>query len=162
LADAAAASGLFRLLYELDWSDATVRLGRLVGVEPRPDAQSVLLGWLTRLETTESGLAAQLIDAVPTSAKAWAADDAPRLIAAARAPHPARAAISAGLCAPAGSLLPEGAPLPVPPNPPFPQPHGLAPPPTLGRLGARLAAATAGLPPPANAADIRNAWEAVG
>jgi uncharacterized protein (TIGR02679 family) len=40
--------------------------------------------------------------------------------------------------------------------------HGLDPTTSLGRLGARLAAAAAGLPPPANAADIRSAWEAVG
>ena len=69
LAEAAAASGLFRLLYELDMSQASNRLGRLAGIAPRPDAQPVLGRWLASLSAQDVRLSQQLIDAVPAAAR---------------------------------------------------------------------------------------------
>jgi len=77
LAKAAAASGLFRLLYELDMSQARTRLGRLIGIARRPDAQPAVDRWLASLRAHDQMLSQQLIDAVPAVAKAWAAEEAP-------------------------------------------------------------------------------------
>jgi uncharacterized protein (TIGR02679 family) len=162
LADAAVASGLFRLLFELDLSTAQCRLGRLVHVEPRPEARTVLNSWLAQLDAIDTHLTRRLVDAVPAVGEAWAAHDAPRLIAAAATSKATRIALVDGLCALAGSLPADGLPLSVLAERVVRRTHGLDPSTNLGRLGARLAAVIAGLPPPAAAADVRNAWEAVG
>jgi uncharacterized protein (TIGR02679 family) len=162
LAAAAVASGLFRVLYELDTSAARFRLGRLLCVEPRPEAEPALAAWVTRLDAIDADLTGQLIDAVPPAARAWAAHEAPRLIAAAATSSNARAALVDGLCALAACLPADGLPLSVLAERAVHRTHGLDPNSNFGRLGARLAAVIAGLPPPAAAADIREAWEAVG
>ena len=162
LADQAAASGLFRLLVELDLSAARSRLGRLVGVEPRPDAQPVLDAWLAHLDAADARLTGRLVDALPAAAKAWATHDAPRLLAAMGTSSAARAALVDGLCALAACLPADGVPLSVLAERAVHRTHGLDLNTSLGRLAARLAAATAGLPPPAATADMRDTWEAVG
>ena len=162
LADAAAASGLFRLLFELDLSTAQCRLGRLVHVESRPEARAVLDTWLAQLDAIDTHLTRRLVDAVPAAAESWAMHDAPRLIGAAATSRATRVALVDDLCALAGSLPADGLPLSVLAERVVHRTHGLDPDTNLGRLGARLAAIIAGLPPPAAAADVRNAWEAVG
>jgi uncharacterized protein (TIGR02679 family) len=162
LAAAAVASGLFRVLYELDTSTARFRLGQLRRIEPRPEAQPALAAWLTRLNAVDADLTSRLVDALPPTAKAWAAHEAPRLIAAAAPSSRARAALADGLCALAACLPADGLPLSVLAERAVHRTHGLDTNTTLGRLGARLAAAIGGLPPPTVAADIREVWEAVG
>jgi uncharacterized protein (TIGR02679 family) len=162
LADKAAGSGMFRLLFELNLSAAQSRLGRLVRIEPRPDALPTLGAWLAQLDALDAGLASRLIDAVPPAAKAWAAHDAPRLVAATATSRPARTALVEGLCTLAAHLPADGIPLSVLAGRAVHRTHGLDLNTSLGRLGARLAAVIAGLPPPAGAAEIRDAWEAVG
>lgn len=162
LADAAAASGLFRLLFELDLSTAQSRLGRLVWVEPRPAAQPILDTWLAHLDVLDARLTSRLVDALPAAAEAWAVNDAPRLIGAASTSSVTRASLVDDLCALAACLPAEGLPLSVLADRVVHRTHGLNPNTSLGRLGGRLAAVIAGLPPPTAAADIRNAWEAVG
>jgi uncharacterized protein (TIGR02679 family) len=162
LAGTAAASGLFRLLYQLDMSQARNRLGPLSGIAPRPDARPILDRWLTSLIAQDGRLPRQLADAVPAAARAWAAEEAPRLIAAAAGTAAARAALTANLCALARCLPADGIPLSVLAEQTVHNTHGLDPATTLGRLGARLAAVIAGLGQPASTADMRQAWEAVG
>ena len=162
LAGPAGSSGLFRLLYQLDMSQARYRLGWLSGIEPRPDAQSMLDRWLSSLIAQEGELSRQLAGAVPAAAKTWAAEEAPRLIAAAAGDALTRAALTEGLCALSRRLPADGLPLSVLADQTVHNTHGLDTATTLGRLGARLAAAIAGLDQPASAADMRQAWEAVG
>jgi uncharacterized protein (TIGR02679 family) len=162
LADAASSSGLFRLLYELDLSQARTRLGRLAGITPRPDAQPVLDRWLAGLTAQGEALMLQLIDAVPGEAKRWAAEEAPRLIAGAADSASRRARLVQDLCALARNLPADGVPLSVLADAAVHSTHGLDPGTNLGRLGARMAAVIAGLDPPAGAAAVRQAWEAVG
>jgi uncharacterized protein (TIGR02679 family) len=162
LAEAAAASGLFRLLYQLDLSQARSQLGRLSGIAPRPDAQSLLDRWLTSVIDQDGQLPRQLVDAVPAAARAWAVEEAPRLIAAAADTAAARTVLTANLCALARRLPADGVPLSVLADQTIHDTHGLDPAATLGRLGVRLAAAIAGLCAPAGTADMRLAWEAVG
>jgi Protein of unknown function N-terminus (DUF3323) len=156
------ATGLFRALYELDTSTAQARLGPLRRVEPRPEAQPALAAWLTDLDAIDADLTARLVDALPPTAKAWAAHEALRLIAAAAPSSRARAALADGLCALAAYLPADGLPLSVLAERVVHRTHALDTNTNLGRLGARLAAAIVGLPPPTVAADIREAWEAVG
>jgi uncharacterized protein (TIGR02679 family) len=87
---------------------------------------------------------------------------APKLIAAAAGTAAARTALTADLCALARGLPADGVPLSVLADQTVHNTHGLDPATTLGRLGARLAAAIAGLGQPASTADMRQAWEAVG
>ena len=162
LAGAAAASRLFRLLYHLDMSQARNRLGALSGIAPRADAQPLLDHWLTSLIAEDGKLTQQLAEAVPAAAKAWAVEEAPRLINAAAGTAADRAALTANLCALARRLPADGVPLSVLAEQAVHNTHGLDPATTLGRLAARLAAVIAGLGQPASAADIRQAWEAVG
>lgn len=162
LADAAAASGLFRLLYELDLSQARSRLGRLAGITPRPGAQPVLDRWLASLTAQGEALMHQLIDAVPAAAREWAIDEAPKLISVTADSSPARARLTQDLCAVARSLPADGVPLSVLADTAVHSTHGLDRGTSLGRLGARLAAVLAGLDPPAGVAAVREAWEAVG
>jgi Protein of unknown function N-terminus (DUF3323) len=162
LAEPAAASGLFRLLYELDLSQARNRLSRLAGIAPRPDAQPVLGRWLASLSAQDMRLSQQLIDAVPAAARTWAAEEAPRLIAAAADSVSTRASLTENLCAVAGRLPADGVPLSVLADAAVRSTHGLDPGTSLGRLATRLAAVITGLPPPASTADMREAWEAVG
>lgn len=162
LAEPAAASGLFRLLYELDMSQARNRLGRLAGIAPRPDAQPVLGRWLASLSAQDMRLSQQLVDAVPAAARTWAAEEAPRLIAAAADSASTRASLTENLCAVAGRLPADGVPLSVLADAAVRSTHGLDPGTSLGRLATRLAAVIAGLPPPASTAGMREAWEAVG
>jgi uncharacterized protein (TIGR02679 family) len=162
LAEAAAASGLFRLLYELDMSQASNRLGRLAGIAARPEAQPVLGRWLASLSAQDMRLSHQLIDAVPAAARTWAAEEAQRLIAAAADSAFTRASLTENLCAVAGRLPADGVPLSVLADAAVRSTHGLDPGTSLGRLAARLAAVIAGLPTPASTADMREAWEAAG
>jgi hypothetical protein len=162
LADRAVASGMFRLLAELDLSAAESRLGQLVRVEPRPDALPALGALLAQLDALDAALTSRLVDAVPPAAKAWAAHEAPRLVAVTATTRPARTALVEGLCALAGCLPADGIPLSVLADRAVHRTHGLNPNTRLGRLGARLAAVIAGLPPPAGTAETRDAWEAVG
>ncbi len=162
LAGPAGNSGLFRLLYQLDMSQARYRLGRLSGIEPRPDAQPTLDRWLSSLIAQDGELSRQLAAAVPAAAKAWAAEEASRLIAAAAGDALTRAAPTENLCALSRHLPADGLPLSVLADQTVHNTHGLDTATTLGRLGARLAAAIAGLGQPANAADMRQPWEAVG
>jgi uncharacterized protein (TIGR02679 family) len=162
LADAAVASGLFRLLFELDLTASRSQLGPLVRVEPRPDAMPILGAWLANVETVDASLASRLVDALPPAAKRWAAHDAPRLIATTATSHVARSALVEDLCALAACLPAEGIPLSVLAERSVHRTHGLDPDTSLGRLGARLAAVIASLPPPAGAAEVRDAWAAVG
>jgi len=161
VAQLAATSGLFRLLYQLDMSQARSRLGPLSGIEPRPDALPILRRWLADLTAQDEELSLRLARAVPAVAKGWA-EEAPRFIAAAAGTVAARAALAENLCALASHLPQDGIPLSVLADQTVHSTHGLDPGTTLGRLGARLAAAVAGLPQPACTADIREAWEAVG
>ncbi len=152
LADASSSSGLFRLLYELDLSQARTRLGRLAGITPRPDAQPVLDRWLAGLTAQGEELMLQLIDAVPGEAGRWAAEEAPRLIAAAADSTSGRARLTQDLCALARNLPADGVPLSVLADAAVHSTHGLDPGTSLGRLGARMAAVIAGLDPPGGAA----------
>lgn len=161
IARAAATSGLFRLVYQLDMSQARNRLGSLAGIEPRPDAVPVLKRWITLTTAQDEELSLQLTEAVPAAARTWAIDEAPRLIAAAGSAA-ARATMAKSLCALASQLPADGVPLSVLADHTVHNTHGLDPGTTLGRLGARLAAVIAGLAQPASTADIREAWEAVG
>ncbi len=162
LAEAAAASGLFRLLYELDISQARTRLGRLVGIAPRPEAQPAVDRWLADLDAQDQRVLQRLIDAVPAAAKAWAAEEAPRLIATAAASAAARARMTENLCTLAERLPADGVPLSVLADGAVHSTHGLDPSTSLGRLGARLAAVIACLAQPTSTAEMREAWEAVG
>lgn len=153
LAGPAGNSGLFRLLYQLDMSQARYRLGPLSGIEPRPDAQPTLDRWLSSLIAQDGELSRQLAAAVPAAAKAWAAEEAPRPIAAAAGDALTRAALTEDLCALARRLPADGLPLSVLADQTVHNTHGLDTSSTLGRLAARLAAAIAGLGQPANAAD---------
>ena len=108
LAGQAATSGLFRILYEADRTEGTTRLGRLVGLESRPEARAALHQWLGCLTTTDTRLLAALIEAVPAKAKAWAAEEAPRLIATMSTSSAARERLVADLCALAAHLPAEG------------------------------------------------------
>jgi uncharacterized protein (TIGR02679 family) len=162
LAEAAAASRLFRLLYHLDMSQARNRLGALSGIAPRTDAQPLLDRWLTSLIAQDGKLMQQLAEAVPAAAKTWAVEEAPRLINAGAGTAAARAALTANLCALARRLPADGVPLSVLAEQTVHNTHGLDPATTLGRLAARLAAVIAGLGQPACAAGMREAWEAVG
>lgn len=162
LAEAAAASGLFRLLYELDMSQARTRLGRLVGIAPRPEAQPAVERWLADLNAQDQRVLQRLIDAVPAAAKAWAAEEAPRLIATAAASAATRAKIAEDLCALAERLPADGVPLSILADDAVHSTHGLDPSTSLGRLGTRLAAVIAGLAQPTSTAEMREAWEAVG
>lgn len=162
LAEAAAASGLFRLLYELDMSQARTRLGRLVGIAPRPEAESAVECWLADLNAQDQRVLQRLIDTVPAAAKAWAAEEAPRLIAAAAGSVAARARMAKDLCALAERLPTDGVPLSVLADDAVHSTHGLDLSTSLGRLGSRLAAVIAGLAQPTSTAEMREAWEAVG
>ena len=162
LAEAAAASGLFRLLYELDISQARTRLGRLVGIAPRPEAQPAVHRWLADLNAQGQTVLQRLIEVVPPTAKAWAAEEAPRLIAKAAASAAARTRIAENLCALAERLPADGVPLSVLADDAVHSTHGLDPSTSLGRLGSRLAAVIAGLAQPTSTAEMREAWEAVG
>ncbi|GAB3977174.1 hypothetical protein GCM10029978_066170 [Actinoallomurus acanthiterrae] len=162
IANAAAESGLFRLLYELDFSNARTRLGRLIYVEPRPDAQAALRTWLTQADRLTTQSITRLIDAVPPTAKAWANTAAPRLIAATAPTIAARTALVDELCCLATALPANGVPLSVLAAQTIRKTHGLDPGTNLGRLGARLAAAIAEHAPPANTTAVRDAWAAVG
>ena len=64
----------------------------LSGIAPRADAQPMLDRWLTSLIAQDGKLTQQLAEAVPAAAKAWAAEEAPRLInaAAGTAAYPGR------------------------------------------------------------------------
>lgn len=104
----------------------------------------------------------RLARAVPAATRAWANDEAPRLIAAAAGTAAARAALAENLCALANHLPQDGVPLSVLADQTVHNTHGLDPGTTLGRLGARRAAAVVGLSQPASTADVREAWEAVG
>jgi hypothetical protein len=73
-----------------------------------------------------------------------------------------RVALVDDLCALANSLPADGLPLSVLAERVVHRTHGLDPDTNLGRLGARLAAVIAGLPPPAAAADVCNAWKGSG
>src|SRR6266536_3624782 len=120
------------------------------------------LRWLTSLSAHDQMLSKKLIDAVPAVAKAWAAEEAPRLIATAAGSAPARARLAENLCALAKHLPADGVPLSVLADDAVHSTHGLDPSTSLGRLGARLAAVIAGLAQPTNTAEMREAWEAVG
>jgi uncharacterized protein (TIGR02679 family) len=161
IAQAAAMSGLFRLVYQLDMSQARNRLGSLAGIEPRPDALPILKRWITLITAQDDELSAQLTEAVPAAARIWAVEEAPRLIAAAAGSSAARANLARSLCTLASQLPADGVPLSVLADHTVHSTHGLDPGTILGRLGARLAAAVAGLAQPATTADIRQAWEAV-
>jgi uncharacterized protein (TIGR02679 family) len=162
IADRAATSGLFRILYEADRTEATTRLGRLVGIESRPEARGALRQWLDGLTTANTRLLAALIEAVPGNAKTWAAEEAPRLITAASTSSTTREQLVADLCTLAAHLPAEGIHLSFLAEEAVGRTHGLDATTTLGRLGVRLAAAIADLSPPTNAAEIRNAWDRVG
>ncbi|ONI88034.1 hypothetical protein ALI22I_20020 [Saccharothrix sp. ALI-22-I] len=162
IAEAAAMSGWFRLLYDLDLSDATTKLDRLVRIEPRPGTRPALCAWLDHRDGLNALLTGKLIDAVPPAAKAWAGNDASRLIAGIEPSGDARAGLVDQLCALAGALPANGIPLSVLASHTVRRTHGLDANTTLGRLGARLAAAIAGHPPPTDSAAVREAWAAVG
>src|SRR5262249_32128887 len=153
LAGPAGNSGLFRLLYQLDMSQARYRLGPLSGIEPRPDAQPTLDRGLSSLTAQNGDLSRQLAHAGPAPAQEWAAEEAPRLIATAAGDAPTRAALTEDLCALSRRLPADGLPLSVLADQTVHNTHGLDTATTLGRLGARLAAAIAGLGQPANTAD---------
>ena len=109
LAGPAGNSGLFRLLYQLDMSQARYRLGRLSGIEPRPDAQPMLDRWLSSLIAQDGELSRQLAEAVPDR-QGMGREEAPRLIAAAAGDALTRATLTEGLCALSRRLPADGLP----------------------------------------------------
>lgn len=162
LAEPAALSGLFRLLYDLDRAEGTTKLGRLVHIEPRPEAQPSLQAHFNRLDELDHCSAQRLVDAVPALAKPWASSDAAVMIASAAPSARARAELTTQLCSLAKALPADGIPLSVLAARTVRRTHGLDANTSLGRPAARLAAAIAGQPPPTSAAAVRNAWAAVG
>jgi uncharacterized protein (TIGR02679 family) len=162
LAEPAAISGLFRLLYDLDRSEGTTKLGRLVYIEPRPEAQPSLHVHVNQLNELDHVSVQQLIDTVSAPAKPWARNDAAGMIATVAPSARARAKLVDQLCSLARVLPADGIPLSVLAARAVRRTHGLDTNTRLGRLAARLAAAIAGHPPPTNAAAVRSAWAAVG
>lgn len=162
LADRAVRSGLFRALYELDMSGGHTQLGHFLHVEARVDVRPALDAWLTNADDASARMISRLVDAVPLSAKAWARQEASRLIAAVAATTQEREVLVDQLCLLARALPAAGAALTVIASRTTRRTHGLDPGTTVGRLGVRLAAAIAGHPPPTEAAAAREAWAAVG
>ena len=78
---------------------------------PRPDAQPTLDRWLSTLTAQDGELSRRLAAAVPAAAKAWAAEEAPRLITAAADDALTRAALTEDLCALSRRLPADGLPL---------------------------------------------------
>jgi uncharacterized protein (TIGR02679 family) len=159
---AATTSGLLRGLWQADTSTARHQLGRLIRLEPRPEAVTMIGRWLAAMASDDEALIELLTSTVPAPARPWAQHEAPRLIAANAPTISERRRLVGQLCALAPALPADAVPLSALAGDRLGDTHGLNPDRPAGRVAARLAAAVAGLPVPVSAEQRREAWEAVG
>jgi uncharacterized protein (TIGR02679 family) len=159
---AATTSGLLRGLWQADTSTARHQLGRLIRLEPRPEAATMISRWLAAMASNDEALIDLLTSTVPAPARPWAQHEAPRLIAVNAPTITERRRLIGQLCALAAVLPADAVPLSALASDRLEDTHGLNPDQPAGRVAARLAAAVAGLPAPVSAEQRREAWEAVG